>query len=157
MTNKLKENTSKRENIFKQIDETLIDFAKEKSEATNTEKTDYFRDLDFACNLFNECYSNIQQGLHFHSQLTSYIERMVQVVNDFVMSRSLEREELVKILESNVQVQEEVKAPSESFLLPGYQEAESQVFFVPSCENMMQNFVGTFCTKFVNEYSEIKL
>lgn len=113
--------------------------------------------MDFACSLFNECYSNIQQGLHFHSQLTSYIDRMVQVVNDFVMSRTLEREELVKILESNVPVQEEVKAPSESFLLPGYQEAESHLFFVPSCENIMQNFIGTFCTKFASENSEIKL
>lgn len=40
MINKLKENTSKREGIFKEIDEALIDFAKEKSEASNTDKAD---------------------------------------------------------------------------------------------------------------------
>jgi hypothetical protein len=72
------------------------------------------------------------------------------------MSRNLERDELVKILESNKVIEEEVKAPTELFLLPGFQEAESQVYFVPSCKNILQNYLSSFCTKYPTENLEPK-
>jgi len=76
---------------------------------------------------------------------------MVQVVNDFVMSRNLEKDELIKILESDKIDEEEVKAPTDSFLLPGFQEAESQILFIPPCEKTLKNYLGNFCTKYGNE------
>ena len=81
---------------------------------------------------------------------------MVQVVNDFIMSRNLEKDELIKILESDKIDEEEVKASADSFLLPGFQEAESRVFFMRPCENIVQNYLGNFCIKYVNENFEPK-
>ena len=58
----------------------------------------YFAELSNACDRFNQCYAEAQQEMHFHTQLASYIVKMVQGINDYVMIRKLQRDDFIKQL-----------------------------------------------------------
>ena len=75
---------------------------------------------------------------------------MIQGINDYVMVRKLQRDEFIKQLRESETakstcglVKEDEKTQSESFLLTGYKDAISQIFFIPSCDNVIDLFSMT--------------
>jgi len=51
--------------------------------------------LNDACKTFNELQKNGEQGCHFHSQLIEHIEKLIQMVNEYIMKRTREKTELL--------------------------------------------------------------
>eukprot|EP00831_Metopus_contortus_P061898 TRINITY_DN5381_c0_g1_i2.p1 TRINITY_DN5381_c0_g1~~TRINITY_DN5381_c0_g1_i2.p1 ORF type:complete len:101 (+),score=12.84 TRINITY_DN5381_c0_g1_i2:189-491(+) len=58
-------------------------------------RTEFFRALDDAVNTFNECHANFQQGGHFHAQFATHITKLHQTINDYIMSRTMEKNDMV--------------------------------------------------------------
>ena len=72
---------------------------------------------------------------------------MIQGINDYVMVRKLQRDEFIKQLRESETakstcglVKEDEKTQSESFLLTGYKDAVSQIFFIHSCDIVIDLF-----------------
>lgn len=48
-----------------------------------------------ACDSFTAYFNNLENGYSFHTQIGEYIKKAVTNVNDFIMSRNLERDDLL--------------------------------------------------------------
>jgi hypothetical protein len=135
MMQELEENANKRKNVFPQIDAAMTDFSKEKTTSPDAAmRAEFFKSLDDACNSFNECHSNAQQGGHFHTQLAGYISKLMQTVNDFVMSRTLEKNDLINTISSQnfaAMGHQNPYIPRPAPTIPGYQYVESQIYSQP--------------------------
>lgn len=135
MMQDIEEIGNKRKAVFPQIDAAMVDFSKERTMSSDAAmKAEFFKSIDDACNAYNECYSNAQQGGHFHTQLAGYISKIMQTVNDYVMSRTLEKNELINIISTQnfaALGHQNPYIPQAPPTVPGYQYVESQIYSHP--------------------------
>jgi hypothetical protein len=93
---KIKEMSQRRYKILEDIEVLMVEFSKEKGDGkTNPERVEFLKLIDEKCNTFNNCFSTIQRGGHFYIQLAAHIEQLTQTINDYVMSRKIEKEEIL--------------------------------------------------------------
>ena len=59
--------------------------------------------MDTTSESFINHFNNLEAGYGFHSQLAEYIKKAVTNVNDYLMSRSLEKDELLSQLNNQPQ------------------------------------------------------
>lgn len=101
MMKDIEENGKKRQTVFPGIESAMGEFSKERAVAKDPSgRGEFFKGLDDACNTYNEIYGNAQQGGHFHKQLGDLISRVMQTVNDYIMSRTMEKNDLVNTISS---------------------------------------------------------
>lgn len=67
------------------------------------ENEQYFKDLEYFCNMYNDRLSNLLQGMNFYYSLEEKLQQLLQNANDFVTSRNLQKEDLLKSLSSGGQ------------------------------------------------------
>jgi len=92
----IKEMSQRVYKILEDIETLMVEFSKEKGDSkTDLERVEFLRLIDEKCNTFNSCFSTIQRGGHFYIQLAAHIEQLTQTINDFVMSRKIEKEEIL--------------------------------------------------------------
>ncbi len=92
----IEEAAKKRHETLGEVQKLMVEFVKEKSgDEEDPNRIEFFKQIDDACNTFNKCHSNLQQGAHFYTQLVGHLGKFSQTVNDFVVSRGLEKNELL--------------------------------------------------------------
>jgi len=140
----LEENANRRKSLFPEIESAMMEFSKEKSISSEAEaRSAFFKSLDDACNAYNVCHANAQQGCHFHNQLAGYITKIIATVEGLVMARTMEKNDLVTMIGSQnysalgpanpyIPRPGMVRpAPGPAPAPPMYQYAESQIYSGP--------------------------
>lgn len=90
------EMSQKEHKVLNAVDELMIEFNKEKADGSKCqERVDFLKRMDEACNQFNACYSTLQRGGHYYVQLAAHVDQLAQTINDFVMSRRIEKDEIL--------------------------------------------------------------
>lgn len=88
--------SQKSHSILDEIDKLMIEFNKEKADGNkNGERIEFLKQMDDACNKYNSCHNTIHRGGHFYIQLAAHLEQLTQNVNDYAMSRKIEKDELL--------------------------------------------------------------
>lgn len=88
--------SQKRHEVLEEVDVFMGEFAKEKAiGGEDPERVAFLKQMDDTCNQFNGCYSTLQRGEYFYRQLATHVEQCEQTVNDFVISRRMEKEEIL--------------------------------------------------------------
>lgn len=96
MLSALEEKSKKKQEVMNEISGIFAEFAKEQANDTeDPNRLEFFKYIDDACNTFNECHSNLHQGAHFYTQFLSHIGKITQTINDYVLSRGVEKAELL--------------------------------------------------------------
>lgn len=67
------------------------------------ENEQYFKDLEYYCNLYNDRMNNLLQGMNFYYSLEEKLQQLMQNANDYVASRNLQKEDLVKSISAGGQ------------------------------------------------------
>jgi len=92
----IKTSMNTRHNLIHDIENILPNFLKERiGKSEDQSRISILKQINDACNSFNECYGNIQKGTHLYTQLQVDIGKFMGTIDDFVMSRKLEKEELL--------------------------------------------------------------
>lgn len=66
----------------------------------NPENEKFFRDLESFCQLYHEKLTNVNQGLNFYNEFNSRIDQLNNHVTDYLLSRDIEKNELIKMVMS---------------------------------------------------------
>jgi len=84
---------------LQEMDKLILEFQKEDSgNAEDPVRLDFFKNLNEACDIFNQCYTSLQQGAHFYTQLMDHLDKCAQTVSDYIMSRNIEKNDLLSHL-----------------------------------------------------------
>lgn len=67
------------------------------------ENEQYFKDLEYYCNMYNDRLNNLLQGMNFYYSLEEKLQQLLQNANDFVTSRNIQKEELLKSISTGGQ------------------------------------------------------
>jgi len=70
----------------------------------NKENEKFFSDLDSYVQLYNQKYVNLQQGGNFYAQFTSKLNELNAHITDYLYSRDLEKNDLIKNITSGQNV-----------------------------------------------------
>jgi hypothetical protein len=86
-----------RKELLIKIDKCMTEFVKEKAgEDEDPSRIAFFKQIDDECNNFNKCFEKLYKGTHFYAQLREEVSKLSSIVNDFVTSRTDEKEKLSK-------------------------------------------------------------
>lgn len=116
----LAENKVKYEPIFKDLETVSTQIGEVKKEIVlkndiftkvkslvqlpNKENEKFFSDLDNYVQLYNQKYVNLQQGGNFYSQFTVKLNELNAHITDYLYSRDLEKNDMIKIITSGQNV-----------------------------------------------------
>jgi len=64
----------------------------------DTAKTQFYQQLDQALGYYDELMNMLHQANQFYSQLSDYLTKLFQNINDFKVSREFEKKDLVQRL-----------------------------------------------------------
>lgn len=88
----IEELTVRRSEIRGVVESLMVEFMKDRMREVNMSRIRFLKRVDAECNVFNECHNSLQSGAHFHSQLAAYLDKLMQTVNDYVVTRKVQRE-----------------------------------------------------------------
>lgn len=60
------------------------------------ENEDFFKEIEGYCNLYNQKLTNLYQGMNFYSELVDKLDSLNSSVSDFMFSRDLEKNDIIK-------------------------------------------------------------
>lgn len=92
----IKESMHRRHSLLIEIENLLPGFLKERvGTSEDLSRICILKQINNGCNSFNECYVSIQKGSHAYSQLQTDIATLTKTIDDFAMSRKLEKDEFL--------------------------------------------------------------
>ena len=91
----------------------------------NSNHIKLLKKLDRGCNVFSNCHSSLQRGAHFYSDLTIYLDKFTQIVNDFVNSRRIAKKKLLSKIAFNKEYKN--TSPKNSIIIRVIPSIESKV------------------------------
>jgi len=90
------EMSQKRHQILGEAEELMIEFSMEMVDNNeDLERVEFLKKMDLKCDQLNGCYSTVQRGEHFYRQLVTHIDQYSQTVSDYVISRKIEKDEVL--------------------------------------------------------------
>jgi hypothetical protein len=90
------EMSQKRHVILEEAEMLMIEFSIEMVDNNeDPARVEFLKKIDLKCDQLNGCYSTVQYGEHFYRQLATHIDQYSQTINDYVMSRKIEKDEIL--------------------------------------------------------------
>eukprot|EP00826_Nyctotherus_ovalis_P010128 TRINITY_DN12695_c0_g1_i13.p1 TRINITY_DN12695_c0_g1~~TRINITY_DN12695_c0_g1_i13.p1 ORF type:complete len:299 (-),score=82.27 TRINITY_DN12695_c0_g1_i13:114-965(-) len=93
-TRQLESNIAQRKSLLSQVELLMEDYRRTGFES-DEKWSEFLNSLSVACDSFVAYFNNLESGYSFHTQISEYIKKAVTSVNDFIMSRNLERDDLL--------------------------------------------------------------
>jgi len=86
-----------RRELLAEIDKCMKEFVKEKpGQDEDPNRISFFKRIDDECNNFGKCYEKLYQETYLCAQLTEEVNKLSGIVNDFITSRTNDKEKLSK-------------------------------------------------------------
>lgn len=101
MRKQVRENIQQQEKLLGYIEKANSDFNREKGQNESGKLRDeMLKNLAAASDGYNELFNHLQEGIKFYNELTPILIKFQTKVNDFVLARKIDRDDLMRDIQT---------------------------------------------------------